>query len=157
MSLKVAVQMDHVATINPTGDSTFAMMLEAQARGHELLHYTPDTLSLKGDVVSALAQPITVTDDWTESTLNTRLDADQWTCLGSRHDRMATYGHRPLETVLADVNTDILLVLFPLDIAPMGPLDDDPHSLRPEVDYPVWRSRLPEGYVSLDEVRIKFS
>jgi glutathione synthase len=62
MSLKVAVQMDHVATINPTGDSTFAMMLEAQARGHELLHYTPDTLSLKGDVVSALAQPITVTD-----------------------------------------------------------------------------------------------
>ncbi len=62
MSLKVAVQMDHVATINPRGDSTFAMMLEAQARGHELLHYTPDTLSLNGDVVSALAQPITVTD-----------------------------------------------------------------------------------------------
>jgi glutathione synthase len=62
MSLKVAVQMDHVATINPAGDSTFAMMLEAQARGHQLLHYTPDTLSLKGDVVSALAQPITVTD-----------------------------------------------------------------------------------------------
>ncbi|KKB07850.1 glutathione synthase [Devosia chinhatensis] len=62
MSLKVAVQMDHVATINPKGDSTFAMMLEAQARGHELLHYTPDTLSLNGSVVSALAQPITVTD-----------------------------------------------------------------------------------------------
>ncbi len=62
MSLKVAVQMDHVATINPRGDSTFAMMLEAQARGHELLHYTPDTLSLNGNVVSALAQPITVTD-----------------------------------------------------------------------------------------------
>lgn len=102
-------------------------------------------------------QPFTVTDDWSESTVHARLDSDQWTCLGSRHDRMATYGHRPLETVLADVNTDILLVLFPLDIAPMGPLDDDPHSLRPEVDYPVWRSRLPEGYVSLDEVRIKFS
>lgn len=62
MSLKVAVQMDHIATINPTGDSTFAMMLEAQARGHELLHYTPDTLSLNGNVVSALCQPVTVTD-----------------------------------------------------------------------------------------------
>ena len=62
MSLKVAVQMDHIASINPTGDSTFAMMLEAQARGHALLHYTPDTLSLNGDVVSALAQPVTVTD-----------------------------------------------------------------------------------------------
>ena len=56
MSLKVAVQMDHVATINPRGDSTFAMMLEAQARGHALLHYTPDTLSLRGRTVSALCQ-----------------------------------------------------------------------------------------------------
>ena len=62
MSLKVAVQMDHIATINPTGDSTFAMMLEAQARGHALLHYTPDSLSLNGDVVSALCQEVTVTD-----------------------------------------------------------------------------------------------
>ena len=60
--LKVAGQMDHVATINPRGVSSFAMMLEAQARGHQLLHYTPDTLALRGDVVSALAQPITVTD-----------------------------------------------------------------------------------------------
>jgi glutathione synthase len=60
--LKVAVQMDHVATINPRGDSTFAMMLEAQSRGHELLHYTPDTLALRGKVVSALAQPIKVFD-----------------------------------------------------------------------------------------------
>mgnify|MGYP001051168942 CR=1 FL=1 len=60
--LKVAVQMDHVATINPYGDSTFALMLEAQARGHELLHYTPDTLALRGDVVSALAAPIEVFD-----------------------------------------------------------------------------------------------
>ncbi|UYN98816.1 MAG: glutathione synthase [Devosia sp.] len=62
MTLKVAVQMDHVATINPTGDSTFAMMLEAQARGHELVHYTPDTLSMRDNSVSALVQPITVTD-----------------------------------------------------------------------------------------------
>ncbi len=62
MSLKVAVQMDHVATINPRGDSTFAMMLEAQARGHALLHYTPDTLSMRDNAVSALVQPITVTD-----------------------------------------------------------------------------------------------
>jgi glutathione synthase len=62
MSLKVAVQMDHVATINPRGDSTFAMMLEAQDRGHALFHYTPDTLSMRDNRVSALVQPITVTD-----------------------------------------------------------------------------------------------
>ncbi|WDR07339.1 glutathione synthase [Devosia rhodophyticola] len=62
MSLKVAVQMDHVASINPGGDSTFALMLEAQARGHELLHYTPDTLALRDNVVTALAAPISVFD-----------------------------------------------------------------------------------------------
>jgi glutathione synthase len=61
-NLKVAVQMDHVATINPRGDSTFAMMLEAQARGHELIHYTADTLALRDNVLTALAAPIIVED-----------------------------------------------------------------------------------------------
>jgi len=102
-------------------------------------------------------EPISVTKEWSEHTVHCQLDADQWTSMGSRHDRTETYGHRPLETVLADVNVDILLVLYPLDIAPMGPLDGDPHRLRPEVDYPVWRSRLPEGYVVLNEVQIAFA
>ena len=39
--LRVAVQMDHISSINIEGDSTFAMCLEAQARGHRLFHYTP--------------------------------------------------------------------------------------------------------------------
>jgi hypothetical protein len=84
-------------------------------------------------------------------------DESQWTCLGSRHDRTDFYGRNPLRQVLGDVNANILLVLFPLDIAPMGPsviAQDDRHRLRPEKDYPVWRGRLPEGYVMLDEVRI---
>ena len=51
---------------------------------------------------------------------------------------------------------DGLLVLHPLNIEPMGTIADDPHRLRPEKDYPVWRSRLPEGYLLLDEVRIEF-
>ncbi len=45
-SLHVAVQMDHVASINIEGDSTFAICLEAQERGHHLYHYTPDRLSM---------------------------------------------------------------------------------------------------------------
>jgi len=61
-----------------------------------------------------------------------------------------------LEQVLSDVNCDIMLILFPLGIAPMGPLDGDRDLLRPEKDYPVWRSRLPEGYVSLDWIEIEF-
>src|SRR6185369_9317586 len=102
-------------------------------------------------------QPMRVGPDWSEQTVVCEPDESQWTCLGSRHDRTDYYGRAPLPTVLADVNTNILLVLFPLDIAPMGPLDGDPHLLRPEKDYPVWRSRLPEGYVMLDEVRIAFA
>jgi hypothetical protein len=101
-------------------------------------------------------QPFHVTADWSEQTVVATPDPAQWKCLGSRHDRTDFYGEIPLATVLADVNTDILLVLHPLDIAPMGPLAGDPHRLRPERDYPVWRWRLPEGYVWLDEVRIEF-
>ena len=102
-------------------------------------------------------QPFTVTADWSEQTVTLVTDVHQWTCLGARHDRTDFYGHLPLRTILADVNTDILLVLHPLNIAPMGPLADDPHRLRPEKDYPVWRSKLPEGYVLLDTVRLEFA
>ena len=102
-------------------------------------------------------QPFRVTPDWSEQTVTLVPDPAQWKCLGSRHDRTDFYGEIPLATVLRDVNTDILLVLHPLDVAPMGPLDGDPHRLRPERDYPVWRSRLPEGYVWLDEVQIEFA
>jgi hypothetical protein len=101
-------------------------------------------------------QPIEVTPAWTEQRLSLVPDESAWTCLGSRHDRTDYYGSAPLQTVLRDTNADILLVLFPLEIAPMGPLNGDPHRLRPERDYPVWRSRLPEGYVALDEIQIDF-
>jgi glutathione synthase len=60
--LKIAVQMDPIASINPLGDSTFAMMLEAQARQHTVHYYTPDTLSLRDNAVTASVAPITVID-----------------------------------------------------------------------------------------------
>jgi glutathione synthase len=60
--LRIAVQMDPIASINPLGDSTFAMMLEAQARGHELAYYTPNTLALRDNQVSASVAPIAVFD-----------------------------------------------------------------------------------------------
>lgn len=102
-------------------------------------------------------EPIEVAPEWSEVTVAAVPDEEQWTCLGSRHDLTDSYGHIPLATVLGDVNCDILFVLHPLDIAPMGPLEGHPHILRPEKDYAVWRSRLPEGYVLLDEVRIGFA
>ncbi|MDR6755068.1 glutathione synthase [Mycoplana sp. BE70] len=58
----VAVQMDHVSTINISGDSTFAMSLEAQARGYQLFHYTPDKLSLRDGRVFATVEPMQLRD-----------------------------------------------------------------------------------------------
>ena len=62
MSLSVAVQLDPIASINPAGDSTFAMMLEAEARGHRLDYYTPGSLGLRDNVLTASVQPVKVFD-----------------------------------------------------------------------------------------------
>ena len=62
MSLTVAVQMDPIAKIRIAGDTTFALLLEAQARGHTLLHYTPDRLSMRDGVVTATAEALEVRD-----------------------------------------------------------------------------------------------
>ena len=62
MPLTVAVQMDPIEKINIAGDSTFALLLEAQARGHSILYYTPDRLSMLGERVIARAQPLSVRD-----------------------------------------------------------------------------------------------
>ena len=62
MTLNVAVQMDPIARINHKGDSTFAMLLEAQKRGHRLSYYTPDMLSLRGNDVVAPVQSLSVRD-----------------------------------------------------------------------------------------------
>ena len=62
MALKVAVQMDPIDRINIAGDSTFALLLEAQARGHRLLYYVPQALSQRGPDLLAPMQPLTVRD-----------------------------------------------------------------------------------------------
>ena len=63
MKLTVVVQMDPIERIKIAGDSTFALLLEAQARGHDLYYYTPDRLSLDGARLVAPAQPLTVADE----------------------------------------------------------------------------------------------
>jgi glutathione synthase len=60
MGLTVAVQMDPLDSINIAGDSTFALMLGAQARGHRLYHYLVDALTYEAGRVYAGAHPVTV-------------------------------------------------------------------------------------------------
>jgi glutathione synthase len=63
MPLQVAVQMDHISTVNIAGDTTFALMLEAQRRGHSLFHYTPDRLAMHDSKVFARVEAVTVRDE----------------------------------------------------------------------------------------------
>ncbi len=68
--LKVAVQMDPIESINIDGDSSFALMLAAQARGHTLWHYEVRHMALREGVLKpgaereerlfAKARPVTV-------------------------------------------------------------------------------------------------
>jgi glutathione synthase len=60
MSLTVAVQMDPLESIGVAGDSTFALMLSAQARGHRLFHYLAGDLTYEDGRVRALAREVTV-------------------------------------------------------------------------------------------------
>jgi hypothetical protein len=52
--------MDPLGSINIAGDSTFAIMLGAQARGHRLWHYGPEELSWVSDRLWTMARPVTV-------------------------------------------------------------------------------------------------
>lgn len=62
MGLRVAFQMDPIEGIAIGGDSTFALMLEAQARGHELFYYTPPDLMLRDGRILAHSSPVEVND-----------------------------------------------------------------------------------------------
>jgi glutathione synthase len=75
MSLAVAIQMDPIEAIDIDGDSTFALALEAQARGHGLFHYLPQDLSLRDGRVIAHARPLEV-----------QREADNYFTLGAVED-----------------------------------------------------------------------
>jgi glutathione synthase len=60
MALTVAVQMDPIEKIDINGDSTFALMLEAQKRGHGLLYYGPRDLTFRENKVTARVRPLNV-------------------------------------------------------------------------------------------------
>lgn len=77
MGLKVGIQMDHVSTVHISGDSTFALGLEAQNRGHSLFHYEPDRLQLRGNTVRAAIEEMNLRDtEGDHFTLGDKIDTD---------------------------------------------------------------------------------
>lgn len=63
MTRIAAFQMDPLDAINPKGDSTLLLMVEAQARGYRIFHYTPDKLAFENGRITARGHFVTVADD----------------------------------------------------------------------------------------------
>jgi glutathione synthase len=61
-TLKIACQMDPIDRIDIRGDSTFAILLEARRRGHDIFYYTPQALALDGNRLAARGATLDVTD-----------------------------------------------------------------------------------------------
>lgn len=136
---------------------TLRLRGELQLNGSELALLIQ---SSQGGICSGwvlTGQPIRVSKDRAEHTLTLTPDSTQWKSLATRPDRADTYGELPLADVLRNVNVNLYLVLFPLDVRPKGAIHGDPSVLRPGRDYQVWQSHLPDGYVVMDRVRIEFA
>ncbi|ALE03418.1 glutathione synthase [Bartonella ancashensis] len=61
--MKIAIQMDHISTLQIRGDTTFALALAAQERGHSLFHYTPEHLSMCNGCIVAPLEKLSIRDE----------------------------------------------------------------------------------------------
>lgn len=100
-------------------------------------------------------QPFRVTREWTEQTVTLTPDPAQWTQCGVRHDLTDRYGPGDIPAMLKDVSVDLIFVLFPLNVVPVGSVDD-PHRGWADRDYRVDPRHLPRGLVMFDTVRIDY-
>lgn len=101
-------------------------------------------------------QPITITGEWSDQTIVLANDPKQWTCIGSRADLSQLYGCDDLDTVLSDVNVDLIFVLFPLEVEPACEGVSAPHGLKAAVDYPVNTAKLPRGIIQFESIRLEY-
>ena len=101
-------------------------------------------------------QSLAITRDWSEQTLLLSADPAQWTCVGGRHDLTDLYGYGDIRDALQDVNCDLILVLFPLNVVPIGiPYEEKDH-LRTHRDYEPDYAFLPSGVLEFDTIQIKY-
>ncbi len=116
MRLKVAVQMDPIGPINIDADSTFRIMEEAQARGHELFYYTPDQLSYREGRVMAHGWPVQVRrQKGNHYTLGQEQDIDlgDWDVVWLRQDPPFDMGYITTTHLLDMIHPGTLVVNDP--------------------------------------------
>ena len=116
MSLKVAVQMDPIGPINIDADSSFRIIEEAQARGHELFYYTPDQLSYREGRVMAHGWPVEVRrEKGNHYTLGAEQDIDlaDWDVVWLRQDPPFDMGYITTTHLLDMIHPGTLVVNDP--------------------------------------------
>jgi glutathione synthase len=119
MPLTVAIQMDPIEKIDIGGDSTFALTLEAQARGHTLLYYGPRALTFRDGKVTAKAQPLSVRntkgDHFTVGTVET-LDLSKVDVVLMRQDPPFDMSYITATHVLERIHPKTLVVNDPAHV-----------------------------------------
>jgi glutathione synthase len=119
MGLQVAVQMDPIAGIDITGDSTFALMLEAQARGHSLFHYHVKSLALQNGVLTAQGEEVRVRDvkgDHFTASLSQRIDLASQQVILMRQDPPFDMGYITATHLLERIHPKTLVVNDPGEV-----------------------------------------
>ena len=119
MSLKVAIQMDPIHTININADSTFALGLEAQARGHELYYYEPRELSMRDGRVYARGRSMTLRREiGNHSTLGSleKLELEKFDVVLMRQDPPFDMGYITVTHMLETIHPRTLVVNDPAEV-----------------------------------------
>jgi len=119
MALKVAIQMDHIETVDIDADSTFVLALEAEGRGHALYHYLPGQLSFTGGRVLAQAQPLRVKrkkDGHYELGPSETIDLGQLDVVLMRQDPPFDMGYITTTHLLEHIHPQTLVVNDPAEV-----------------------------------------
>jgi glutathione synthase len=121
MTMRVAVQMDPIETINIGGDSSFALLLEAQARGATLIHYLAGDLSAENGRVRAKARPLKVKNEagahyeWLGDRRTVDL-ADEADVVLMRQDPPFDMGYITATHLLEQIQDRVLVVNDPAEV-----------------------------------------
>ena len=119
MGLSVAVQMDPITAIDISGDSTFALMLEAQRRGHSLFHYHVNALAWRDGSLHAAGEDVSVRDEkGNHATLGARRTIDLATqdVILMRQDPPFDMGYITATHLLDQIHPKTLVVNDPAEV-----------------------------------------
>jgi glutathione synthase len=119
MPLKVACQMDPIDRIDIRGDSTFALLLEAQRRGHQLFYYTPPHLALDGEHLIARGHTLTVEDrvgDHYKLSDPRKIALDEWDVVLLRQDPPFDMAYITTTHLLERIHPKTLVVNDPASV-----------------------------------------